>query len=106
MTVTRPPRRPARTRRHTALRTSLCLALTALLAGCPFVPGEGAPATVRHVFALTPERAAACFARNAERHSSALTARVGPADARGVVTVDVEVKNGVPYARPNCISRT
>ncbi len=75
-----------------------CVALAALLAGCPFVPDAGSPATIQHTFSLAPQHAAACFARNAEHHSSALIADVGVPNTRGVVTVDVNVKNGVPYA--------
>ena len=54
--------------------------------------------TVRHVFAQSPQRAGACFARNAEEHSSALVAEVRPPDARGHVEVIVRVKNGITYA--------
>ena len=74
------------------------VALATLLAGCPFVQDSGSATTVKHTFTLPPPQAAACFARNAERHSSALVAQVEAADARGVVTVEVNVKNGVPYA--------
>jgi len=65
------------------------VALATLLAGCPFVQDSGSATTVKHTFTLPPPQAAACFARNAERHSSALVAEVGAGDARG---------NGVPYA--------
>jgi hypothetical protein len=58
------------------------VALATLLAGCPFVQDSGSATT----------------ARNAERHSSALVAEVGAVDARGVVAVEVNVRNGVPYA--------
>lgn len=74
------------------------VALATLLAGCPFVQDSGSVTTVKHTFTLPPPQAAACFARNAERHSSALVAEVGAVDARGVVTVEVNVRNGVPYA--------
>lgn len=54
--------------------------------------------TVQHRFAQPPQAAGACFARNAERRSSALVAEVSPPDARGRVEVIVRVKNGVEYA--------
>jgi hypothetical protein len=80
---------------------SLIAALAlALLAGCALAPG-GARSTgssYTHRFGLPPEQAAACFARNAEEHSSALVStvrRVG--DGRFEVTVNV--KNGVLYAQ-------
>lgn len=47
-------------------------------------------------FALPPEAAARCFARNAEAHSSALVANV--TRARDDYQVDVTVRNGTPYA--------
>lgn len=72
--------------------------MTAALAGCPFASKEGSPTIVRHAFAHPPRQAAACFARNAERHSAALIAQVGTPDASGMVTVEVAVRNGVPYA--------
>lgn len=53
---------------------------------------------LRHRFAQPPQQAAACFARNAEAHSSALVAEVRPPDARAHVEVVVRVKNGVLYA--------
>ena len=45
-----------------------------------------------HRFQQPPEKAARCFARNAEEHSSALKAEVTGAE------VVVRVKNGVLYA--------
>jgi hypothetical protein len=47
-------------------------------------------------FQQPPDKAAACFARNAEEHSSALVAEVRP--GRDSAQVIVRVKNGVPYA--------
>lgn len=70
----------------------------ALLAGCPFASKEGEPTVVSHAFAHPPRQAAACFARNAERHSSALIAEVGMPNTSGMVTVEVTVRNGVSYA--------
>jgi hypothetical protein len=69
-----------------------------LFAGCAPVRQDGSSGTVRHQFAQPPQRAGACFARNAEEHSSALVAEVRPPDARGNVEVIVRVKNGVTYA--------
>ena len=54
--------------------------------------------TIQHAFTQSAQRAAECFARNAEEHSSALVAEVRPPDARGRVEVIVRVKNGVTYA--------
>ena len=53
---------------------------------------------VTHQFMHPPQRAAACFARNAEEHSSALVAEVRPPDRQGRIEVIVRVKNGVTYA--------
>jgi hypothetical protein len=49
-----------------------------------------------HRFEQPPEKAAACFARNAEEHSSALVSEVRAGQA--YVQVIVRVKNGVTYA--------
>ncbi len=73
-------------------------ALLLLLAGCAWLQEDQPGSTVRHRFAQPPERAGACFARNAEAHSSALVAEVRPPDARGHVVVIVQVRNGVTYA--------
>ena len=62
------------------------------------VGGDASASTVKHRFAQPPQRAAACFAHNAEEHSSALVAEVRPPDANGRVEVVVRVKNGVTYA--------
>ena len=72
--------------------------LLPLFAGCALVQQDSTPGTVTHSFAQPPQRAAECFARNAEAHSSALAAEVRPPDARGRVEVIVRVKNGVTYA--------
>jgi hypothetical protein len=68
------------------------------LAGCAPVQKDTSGSTVRHLFAQSPQRAGACFARNAEAHSSALVAEVRPPDVRGHVEVIVRVRNGVTYA--------
>lgn len=77
---------------------ALCALLMLMSAGCTFMQEDPGAHTVRHRLSLAPEDAAACFARNAERRSSALVAEVGPRDARGQVEVVVRVKNGVTYA--------
>jgi hypothetical protein len=80
------------------MRSSYLLIALALLAGCasPFAPRTGAGTEQTMHVALPPERAAACFARNAEEHSSALVAEVNPGRDRSQVVV--RVKNGVLYA--------
>ena len=87
-----------RTEKMTGVSLRSTLVLTLALAGCGPAREGALPDTVRHSFELPPQRAAACFARNAEAHSSALIAEVRPPDARGHVEVIVRVKNGVPYA--------
>ena len=80
----------------TRLLTSSVLLL--VLAACSLVQEDKSASTVSHVFAHSAQRAAECFARNAEEHSSALAAEVRPPDARGHVEVIVRVRNGVTYA--------
>jgi hypothetical protein len=77
--------------------TTACL-VPLMLAGCTLMPQGTSDGTIRHQFAQSPQRAGACFARNAEAHSSALVAEVRPPDARGHVEVVVRVRNGVLYA--------
>jgi hypothetical protein len=48
-------------------------------------------------FQLPPEKAARCFARNAEDHSSALASEVN-VNRDGTAETIVRVKNGVTYA--------
>ena len=72
--------------------------LLLMLAGCALVAEHASASTVRHRFAQSPQKAAACFAHNAREHSSALVAEVRPPDSRGRVEVIVRVKNGVTYA--------
>lgn len=79
------------------IRVMLCQALL-LFAGCALVRDDASGGTYRHRFAQPQQRAAACFARNAEEHSSALAAEVRAPDARGRVEVIVRVKNGYSYA--------
>ena len=50
-----------------------------------------------HRFQQPPEKAARCFARNAEEHSSALVSEV-QVRSDGGADVIVRVKNGVTYA--------
>src|SRR5688572_5296082 len=49
-----------------------------------------------HRSQLPPDKAARCFARNAEEHSSALVSEVSPTSSG--TQVIVRVKNGVTYA--------
>jgi hypothetical protein len=73
----------------------------ALVAACIPIPlPSGATSTgSRHVVRLQspPAKAAHCFARNAEEHSSALVAEVR-AKRDGRTETIVRVKNGVTYA--------
>lgn len=68
------------------------------VAGCGLARKEAPATTASHRFMQPPQRAASCFARNAEEHNSALVSEVRPPDARGHVEVIVRVKNGVAYA--------
>jgi hypothetical protein len=75
----------------------LWLAILIVLAGCaqPQRPSGGYGSTHTFRSQQTPEQAARCFARNAEEHSSALTAELTPgSDTARVV---VRVKNGITY---------
>jgi hypothetical protein len=80
------------------LNTIAALALCAGLAGCSIAPSSSGAQGSRYTYrsAHTPGQAAACFAHNAEEHSSALVAEVqSEADwARALV----HVRNGVFYA--------
>src|SRR4051812_14311783 len=73
------------------------LGLIACVAGCA-TPRQPSNYGSRHSVRLQqpPDKAAACFAHNAEEHSSALVAEVRP--ARDGAQVIVSVKNGVLYA--------
>ena len=71
------------------------LCLLAAIAGCASPAGESRGWGERVRVALPPDRAAACFARNAEEHSGALIAEVRPGGNRAEVIV--RVKNGVLY---------
>lgn len=73
----------------------MCIALS----GCNLMPRETSSGAITRQLKEPPARAAACFARNAENHSSALVAEVGRPDARGNVQVVVRVRNGVLYAQ-------
>jgi hypothetical protein len=75
------------------------LLAAALLTACaPFPAREGAGTGSRHEvrLKLPPAKAARCFARNAEEHSSALMTEVR-AEGDSAQTI-VRVKNGVTYA--------
>jgi hypothetical protein len=80
------------------MKRGLLVSVLLVFAGCAPVQEETSASTVTHLFAQSPQRAGACFARNAEAHSSALVAEVRPPDARGHVDVIVQVRNGVTYA--------
>ena len=72
--------------------------ISALLAACAAPGRDNAPGPSRQSVRvrLPPDQAAACFARNAEEHSSALVAEVSSARDRAEVVV--RVRNGVFYA--------
>jgi hypothetical protein len=80
------------------MKFMLFLLLLMLPAGCALIPHETTGGTFTHRFTLPPQKAASCFAHNAEEHSSALVAEVQPRDARGRVSVIVRVRNGITYA--------
>jgi hypothetical protein len=76
---------------------SLSIALC-LCAGCALAQRDsGTGSKHSHRFNLPPEKAARCFARNAEEHSSALMSEVR-VESDGSAEVTVRVKNGVLYA--------
>jgi hypothetical protein len=80
------------------LKTATCLAVLSIVAGCAQAQRGGAYGST-HVWRsqLPPDKAARCFARNAEDHSSALASEmVIGRDGRTEVTV--RVKNGITYA--------
>jgi hypothetical protein len=71
--------------------------VSALLAGCSSPARQSGATGSRESVRLQqpPDKAAACFARNAEEHSSALVAEIHPrGDSFEVI---VRVKNGVLY---------
>jgi hypothetical protein len=78
--------------------TKLWLAMLVVLAGCAQAQRQSGAYGSTHTFRSQqpPERAARCFARNAEEHSSALMAEVTPGS--DIARVVVRVKNGVTYA--------
>jgi len=67
-------------------------------AGCSMLQDDKSGGTFTRQFSQAPQPAAACFARNAQAHSSALVANVGAPDARGRIQVTVTVKYVVHYA--------
>jgi hypothetical protein len=79
-------------------KTWLAILLSVTCAACTQLSKEARGAGSRHTHRFTqpPEKAAQCFARNAEEHSSALVAEV-LARGSGEWEVVVRVKNGVPY---------
>ena len=76
-----------------------CAAVLTLVSGCAGTSREASAQGSRHThrFQLPPEKAARCFARNAEDHSSALMSEVNM-QRDGNAEVIVRVKNGVTYA--------
>jgi hypothetical protein len=84
----------AEVRRYVAISVMMVVCV----AGCALSPRQPASSGSRHThrFEQPPEQAAACFARNAEAHSTALAAEVRPGRDRAQVVV--RVKNGVTYA--------
>lgn len=80
------------------LNVVAALAVCAALAACSVTRGASGPQGSRHTYqsSQTPAAAAACFARNAEEHSSALVAEVqSQPDWAQVI---VSVRNGAFYA--------
>ena len=79
------------------MRISIVL-ISILLAACASPARDNAPGPSRQSVRvkLPPDQAAACFARNAEEHSSALIAEVRPGRDRAEVVV--RVRNGAFYA--------
>ena len=80
------------------LKITSCLILAAVVSGCALAQRDaGMGSRHTHRFQLPPEKAARCFARNAEEHSSALMSEVR-IEREGRAEVAVRVKNGVLYA--------
>lgn len=75
--------------------------LTVFVTACASLLSPAAAQGSRHTvrLQLPPAQAAACFARNAEEHSSALMTEVRSGPDRAEVTV--RVKNGVLYGTAN-----
>lgn len=82
-----------------APKAALAVVLIGVVAACTQAPREAPGQGSRHThrFKQPPEKAAQCFARNAEAHSSALVSEVRRSPDGGA-EVSVRVKNGVPYA--------
>ena len=81
------------------LRITSCLFLLTLASACTHPARDAASFGSQHThrFQQPPEKAARCFARNAEEHSSALMSEV-QLRSDGGADVIVRVKNGVTYA--------
>jgi hypothetical protein len=84
---------------QTVLAGLLAAVLAAACIPIPIPSGGARETGSRHVvrLQLPPLKAARCFARNAEEHSSALAAEVRAERDGGAETI-VRVKNGVTYA--------
>lgn len=81
------------------LKLTSCFVLLALVSGCAQAQRDSGAYGSRHThrFQQPAEKAARCFGRNAEEHSSALVSEVR-LDRDGGAEVIVRVKNGVTYA--------
>ena len=81
------------------LRIAPSIVLLAFVSGFGYAQREPGDYGSRHThrFQQPPEKAARCFARNAEEHSSALMSEVRM-QRDGSAEVIVRVKNGVTYA--------
>jgi hypothetical protein len=80
------------------LALTLGMAIASVLTGCAHAQRQAGTGGAQHTHRSQqpPEKAARCFARNAEEHSSALMSEVTLHDNRAEVVV--RVKNGVTYA--------
>ena len=81
---------------HLNLVVVIVLISFASACAAPARPAAAYGSRHTHRFQQPPDKAASCFARNAEEHSSALVADVRP--GRDSAQVIVRVKNGVMYA--------
>ncbi|MEA3157803.1 MAG: hypothetical protein QOK44_5392 [Betaproteobacteria bacterium] len=77
---------------------NICVIALLLVSGCAMPARQAATHGSRHShqFRQPPDKAAACFARNAEEHSSALVSEVRT--GQDTAHVIIRVKNGVTYA--------
>ena len=80
------------------LLLAFCLNTAIAMTGCAHAQRQAGSGGTQHTYRSQqpPEKAARCFARNADEHSSALVSEVTQHEAG--VRVHVRVKNGVTYA--------